>query len=40
MKMQITLFTDVIETKFEKPRKGPEAHFKNLFLFFAKGTLF
>ena len=52
MKMQITLFTGVIETKFENPQKGLETRLKNLFLFFrlyqnsqncgqnAKGTLF
>ena len=34
MKMQITLFTGVIETKFENPQKGLESLFKNLFLFF------
>ena len=33
-KRQITLFIGVIETKFENPRKGREALFKNLFLFF------
>ena len=33
-KRQITLFIGVIETKFENPRKGLEALFKNLFLFF------
>ena len=33
-KRTITLFTDVIETKFENPRKGLEAFFQNLFLFF------
>ena len=33
-KRTITLLTDVIETKFENPRKGLEAFFQNLFLFF------
>ena len=33
--MQMTLFIGVIETKFENPRKGLEALFKNLFCFFA-----
>ena len=34
-KRQITLFIGVIETKFENPRKGLEALFKNLVFFFA-----
>ena len=33
-KRSITLFTDVIETKFGNPQKGLEAFFQNLFLFF------